>query len=107
MVHDQAADLGGQERVVEAVFERYPAATGLAPRFATTNRPDGHTPAWDGRTRLVGRGGRRRPFLAPVYARRVARASLDEADILLSVTQGGWSMAARVPASVPHVCYSS
>lgn len=107
IVHDQAADLGGQERAVEALLEHYPAATALAPHFEPTNRPDGHAAPWDGRTRLVGRGGRRRSFLAPLYARRLAAAPFDDADIVVSITQGGWSLAPRVPASTPHVCYSS
>jgi glycosyltransferase involved in cell wall biosynthesis len=108
IVHDQAADLGGQERAVQALLEHYPAATALAPHFAATNRPAGHRAPWDGRTRLVGRGAApRRAFLAPLYAMRVAQAGVLEAGVVLSITQGGWSLAARVPPSVPHVCYSS
>jgi len=106
-VHDQAADLGGQERAVQALIEHYPSATALAPRFAATNRPAGHRTSWDGRTRLLGRGrDRRRAFLAPLYGLRVARAGVQDADIVLSITQGGWSPAARVPLSTPHACYS-
>ncbi len=108
IVHDQAADLGGQERVVQALLERHPAAMAVALDFAATNRPAEHRAAWDGRTVLIGRGrARRHPFLAPVYAKRVARAGVLEGDVVLSITQGGWSLAARVPESVPHVCYSS
>jgi glycosyltransferase involved in cell wall biosynthesis len=107
IVHDQAADLGGQERAVHALLEHYPAATALAPHFVPTNRPEGHSAPWDSRTRLVGRGGHRRAFLAPLYARRVSRAQIDNADIVLSITQGGWSLAARVSPPTPHVCYSS
>ncbi len=107
IVHDQAADLGGQERAVQALIEHYPSATALAPRFVATNRPAGHRATWDGRTRLLGRGrDRRRAFLAPLYGLRVARAGVQEADVVLSITQGGWSLAARVPPSTPHVCYS-
>jgi glycosyltransferase involved in cell wall biosynthesis len=108
IAHDQAADLGGQERVVQALMERYPNATGLAPRFVATNRPPGHRASWDGRTRLVGLGGaRRRSFLAPLYGLQVARAGVQNADIVLSIAHGGWSLAARVPPAIPHVCYSS
>lgn len=108
IVHDQAADLGGQERVVQALMEHYPTATGLAPRFVATNRPSGHRTCWDDRTRLIGPGrGRRRRFFAPLYGLRVARAGVQDADIVLSIAQNGWSLAARVPPSTPHVCYSS
>lgn len=108
IVHDQAADLGGQERAVQALMEHYPRATALAPRFLPTNRPSGHLNSWDGRTRLLGRGKRRRrAFLAPLYGLRVARADVRDADVVLSVTQGGWSAAVRVPRSIPHICYSS
>jgi glycosyltransferase involved in cell wall biosynthesis len=108
IVHEQAADLGGQERVVQALLERHPAAMAVALDFAATNRPAEHRAAWDGRTVLIGRGrARRHPFLAPVYAKRVARAGVLEGDVVLSITQGGWSLAARVPESAPHICYSS
>lgn len=108
IVHDQAADLGGQERAVQALMEHYPQATALAPRFLPTNRPTGHRNSWDGRTRLLGRGtSRRRAFLAPLYGLRVARADLRDADAVLSITQGGWSTAVRVPESTAHICYSS
>jgi glycosyltransferase involved in cell wall biosynthesis len=107
IVHDQAADLGGQERAVQALMEHYPNATGLAPRFVATNRPAGHRASWDGRTRLLGRGrDRRRSFLAPLYGLQVAGAGVQDADVVVSITQGGWSPAARVPPATPHVCYS-
>jgi glycosyltransferase involved in cell wall biosynthesis len=108
IVHDQAADLGGQERAVQALLDHYPAATALAPNFVATNRPPAHRAPWDGRTQLLGGArARRRGFLAPLYGMRIARAGIPDADVVLSITQGGWSLAARVPPSSPHVCYSS
>lgn len=108
IVHDQAADVGGQERAVQALMEHYPGATALTPSFLATNRPSGHRDSWDGRTRLLGRGrSRRRPFLAPLYGLRVARAGMPDADVVLSITQGAWSQAVRVPPSAPHISYSS
>lgn len=106
IVHDQAADLGGHERAVQALLDHYPAATALAPHFVPTNRADGQGAPWDGRSRLIGRGGRRRAFLAPLYARRVAGARIQEADVVLSITQGGWSLAAQVSVPTVHLCYS-
>ena len=106
IVHDQAADLGGHERALEALLGHYPAANAMAPHFTPTNRPEGHRTAWDGRSRLVGRGGRRSSFLAPVYARRLAGTGVQDADVVLSITQGGWSLAARVAPGAIHLCYS-
>lgn len=108
IVHDQAADVGGQERAVQALMEHYPNATALTPSFLATNRPSGHRYSWDGRTRLLGRGrSRRRPFLAPLYGLRVARAGVPDADVVLSITQGAWSQAVQVPPAAPHISYSS
>jgi glycosyltransferase involved in cell wall biosynthesis len=107
IVHDQAADLGGQERIVQALLEHNPTATALTLDFAPTNRPAGHFASWEGRTLVLRNRGRRRPFLAPLYGMRIARAGMQDADIVLSVTQGAWSLAARVPPSTPHICYSS
>jgi glycosyltransferase involved in cell wall biosynthesis len=108
IVHDQAADLGGQERLAQALLEHFPDAIAVAPHFAATNRPAGHSAPWDGRTLLVGSGrARRRSFLAPLYARRLSRARIPEGEVMLSITHGGWSIAARVPPSTPHICYSS
>jgi glycosyltransferase involved in cell wall biosynthesis len=107
IVQDQVADLGGNERCLQGLLERYPAAEALAPHFKPTNLPDGYTPDWVRRTRLIGRGGRRRSFLAPVYARRVASQRIDDAAVVLSITHGGWSAAARVPAGARHLCYSA
>lgn len=106
IVHDQAADLGGHERAVQALLDHHPAATALAPRFASTNCPPGQRLPWDGRGRLIGRGGQRRPLRAPLYARRVARAGVLDADVVLSVTQGGASLAARTAPDTVHLCYS-
>ncbi len=108
IVLEQAADLGGQERAVQALMEYYPDAAALAPRFVATNRPAGHRTSWDDRTRLLGRGAdRRRAFLAPLYGMRVACAGVQDADVVVSITQSGWSLAARVAPSTPHVCYHS
>jgi glycosyltransferase involved in cell wall biosynthesis len=107
IVHDQAADLGGNERVLQALLERYPSAAALAPHFTPTNRPAGYSAPWDRRSRLIGRGGRCKAFRTPLYARRVASAPIDGARVVLSITHGGWSLAARVPPGARHVCFSA
>lgn len=106
IVHDQASELGGSERVLEAVLDRYPAAALLAPEFTTTNAPSGRRP-WDGRLRSLGANGPRRHFLAPLYSRQVASQPVTSASLVLSITQSGWSMAVRVPPGARHVCYNA
>ncbi len=106
IVHDQVAELGGSERVLEAVLDRYPAAALLAPEFTTTNAPSGRRP-WDGRLRSLGANGPRRHFLAPLYSRRVAREPVESAALVLSIAHSGWSMAIRVPPGARHVCYNA
>lgn len=105
VVHDQLGELGGSERVVAAILERFPAAELVAPRFVTTNCSSGPPPAFEARARVAWNGGRRRHFLAPVYARRIARVPLDGARVVLSTAGMGWSLAARVPRGARHVAY--
>jgi glycosyltransferase involved in cell wall biosynthesis len=105
VVAEQVAELGGSERVTAAILDRYRAARTVALRFSTTNLPNGGQAVGDGRVRLVGRARPRRHFLAPVYARRVARAPLGEAAVVLSLAHHGWPAAARVPRGARHVCY--
>ncbi|MDX6513258.1 MAG: hypothetical protein QOE36_2762 [Gaiellaceae bacterium] len=103
IVHDQIAELGGSERVLAAIVNRYPQARLVAPSFTSGN---GAPPApWAERTRVVGIGGRRMHFLAPLYARRVAGHPLGDARVVLSMAHGGWSLAAGVPPGARHVCY--
>lgn len=106
IVHDQVGELGGSERVLEAILDRYPAAALRAPEFTTTNAPPGRRP-WDGRLSSLGSNGPRRHFLAPLYSRRVARKPLERAALVLSITQSGWSMAVRMPPGARHVCYNA
>jgi glycosyltransferase involved in cell wall biosynthesis len=106
IVHDQVGELGGSERVLQAILDRYPAAGFLAPEFTTTNAPRGQLP-WDGRLRSLGTNGPRRHFLAPLYSRRVARRPLERAALVLSLAHSGWSMAVRVPPGARHVCYNA
>jgi glycosyltransferase involved in cell wall biosynthesis len=107
IVHEQGTILGGQERVLEALMRRYPAARGLALDFVGVERPAGQASLWDGRSQLVRQPGTRRPFRSPLYARRMAAADTGAAELVVSVAQGGWSVAARVPEGARHVVYSS
>jgi glycosyltransferase involved in cell wall biosynthesis len=105
LVADQVAELGGSERVLQAVVDRYPAARVLAPRFTTTNLPPGVAAVRAERVRLAGQGRPRRHFLAPVFARRIARAPVGAAAVVVSLTHNGWSAAARVPPGARQLCY--
>lgn len=109
LVLEQAADLGGQERVVEALLRHYPAADAVALRMRATNRPDRRGPWWQERVREIGPEPhiRRRGWLAPLYSRRMARHELTNIELALSVTHGGWSLMARLPRGARHVSYSS
>ncbi|HEY7632615.1 MAG TPA: glycosyltransferase [Thermoleophilaceae bacterium] len=108
LLAEQTADVGGQERVVDALLRRYPRARAFAPRFSATCEPDDPRPQWDDRVELVGRAwGRRRGYLVPLYASSMARATLGPARLVLSVTHGGWTLAAPVPDGARHVAYSS
>ena len=109
LVLEQAADLGGQERVVEALLRRYTAADAVALRMPVTHRPDGPRPWWQERIREIGPDTqiRRRSWLAPLYSRRMARLELPEVELALSITHGGWSLTAQLPVGARHVCYSS
>jgi hypothetical protein len=40
LVLEQAADMGGQERVVDALLRRYPRARAVSPRFSASGEPD-------------------------------------------------------------------
>jgi glycosyltransferase involved in cell wall biosynthesis len=107
VVLEQAVELGGTERVVELVLRRHPHARVFAPVFADSNVPAGQLPDWAARAQPIGRPRRRRrPLLAPLYARDVARARLDATDVLLSFSGHGWALAASAPEA-HHVSYIS
>jgi hypothetical protein len=108
IVLEQAADLGGQERVAYALMRRYPRARVFSPRFRSSGAPDQAIPYWDGRVELIGRAwGRRRGYLAPAYSTTIARIPLGDPQLVVSVVHGGWTLAARVPDGARHVAYSS
>jgi glycosyltransferase involved in cell wall biosynthesis len=106
VVNDQAGELGGTERVLGALLDRYPDARLLALRFSSTNA-SGHDPLpWPNRRCLIEAGRRRYHFAAPLYARRIARAPIGAATVVLTLpASGGWSLAAAIPPGARHVAY--
>src|SRR4051812_31570325 len=104
---EQAIEQGGTERVAEAVIRARPDARVLSPAFDATNVPPAELPAWLDRVEYFGvRRARRRPLLAPLYAREVAAAPVGRTRVLLSFTGHGWSLAAPAGAA-RHVTYST
>lgn len=107
IVGEQAEILGGQERVLESLLDRYPAADAVALSFASEPASGGRSPVGAERVRRLRVPGRRRPLLMPLYAGRMALARPRRADVVLSITQGGSSLAARTRGATRHVAYSS
>ena len=107
LVAEQVRELGGTERVVQAMAARYPEAVLVAADFATTNVPEGHPNPLLQRARLIRVGTRRRHFLSPLYARRFARTPLPAAELVFSFVHSGWAAAVDVPPGVRHVSYTA
>ncbi len=99
IVNEQLAEMGGAERIVEALRSRFPRALLVAPRV---DLPPGSSPStWDDPVRLVGPGGRRTPFRAPVLSRQMARERL--AGLVLAVGSNSWAHAFRLAPGARHV----
>jgi glycosyltransferase involved in cell wall biosynthesis len=64
------------------------------------------TPLED-RARLVRGGRRKRHYLAPLYARRLAAAPVGPVRLVVTLAHGGWGLAAPVPAGARLLCYSA
>ena len=102
IVNEQLAELGGAERLVAALRERFPRALLMGPRFDTTNLPGDIPAEWSDPVRLVGAGGRRNQFLAPLHAHRMAReAPLD--GLVLTIGNNSWAHAVRIAPGARHV----
>lgn len=105
VVSEQLSEFGGTERVLDAVLVAHPGAEVVALGFTApgVESPEG---AFAGRrVRLVGPPVPRRHFLAPLYARRIARTQLPTAPVVLSLAHHGWSLAAPVAPGARHVSY--
>ena len=101
-------ECGGSERVVEAVAEHYPGAPILAAHFG--GAPEVGSPAsppWASRARIVRFPYRRRHYLAPLHAHRMAGESLEEADVVLCFAHGGCGLAVPVAPGARLLCYSA
>lgn len=106
VVNEQVGDLGGTERVLGAILDRYPAARLLAPRFEVGNVPAEDALPWSNPTEVIDFGRRKLHFLAPLYARRLAAVRV-EAAVAITLVHAGWPLAVRLPQGSRHVCYSA
>jgi glycosyltransferase involved in cell wall biosynthesis len=107
IVSDQVETFGGQERVLESLLQRYPAADVVALRFRRSRDHEGRRVRGIERVRGLRVPGRRRSLLTPLYASRLALAPSSRAEVVLSLTQGGSSVGTRTRRVTRHVAYSS
>jgi glycosyltransferase involved in cell wall biosynthesis len=123
IVHEQVAEFGGAERVLETALDRYPAAATITMRFdsppggmagelelrlAERGIVNGHAGGSNGSRRItfVGHGGLRNHFLSPVYARRIRATPIENASVVLTTGSMGWTSAVRPPEGVRHIAYA-
>lgn len=101
----ETVECGGTERVVQALADRFPAAAIVANHFTDIMLPDPDATPWAMGARLLPSGRRKRHFLAPLYARRLAAAPVDQARVVLALAAGGWGLAAPIPRGGRLLCY--
>ncbi len=106
-IFTEAVDCGGTERVVQALADRFAAAPIVANHFARAMDHGQGAPPWTARARLLPSGRRKRHFLGPLYAWRLARAPAEPARVVLTLSCGGWGLAAPRPQGGRLVCYST
>lgn len=101
VVGEEAAAVGGTERVRETILEHFPNARGYGFALSGSIR----APAAGGRWTPYGRPAPTHHFLGPVYARRFSKLAPGPATVLLSLCTHGWSLAPRVPGA-RHLVYA-
>src|SRR5919204_874105 len=105
VVHEQLGCFGGSERALGAILRSYPEALLVGPRFGSQTFPPKEASPWPNPTRVVDCGRAKRHFLAPFYARRLARIDLGRPDVVFTLAHHGWSLGAAVPRHARHVSY--
>jgi len=103
LVGEVATEFGGTERLQRTILDRFPAARGFV--LGIRGSAGSETFA-DERITTVGHGRRSRPFLAPLYARRLSRLDLGHAAVVLSFSMHGWSLAVRYSPTARHIVYA-
>jgi glycosyltransferase involved in cell wall biosynthesis len=102
VINEESAQLGGSERVREAILDRFPSARAFGFGVSGSTWREAYT---QGRFTSFGRAGRTRHFLTPVYARRYSKLDPGPARLVLTLCTHGWSLAPRVPGA-RHVVYA-
>lgn len=102
VVNEQVAMLGGMERIVAAILDRWPAAELVAPRFLGEDGPSLFPEA-----RHIDLPGRRDHHLTPLHLRRLARAPRLRGDVVLALHSTGWGLGLRTAPGVPVVAYTN
>ncbi len=108
LVHDYLTQIGGAERVLDALHGLWPSA----PVLTAIVNPDivpGHWNHWDIRTHPLARPAllkRDHRLLFPLYPAifRSLGRQLDDVDVVVS-DSSAWAHRIVVPADIPHVCY--
>lgn len=103
---DQIAERGGTERLLEVILKAFPDALAYARAFDVGNyyrtRPD----YLDSRVTIFDRARRRRSsFLVPLDCFAARRLDLRDAEIIVSVTQGGWPLSVRGSSTTRHLAF--
>lgn len=101
----ETVECGGTERVVQTLADRFPDAPIVANYFSAMMRPDPVATPWAMDARLLPSGRRKRHFLGPLYARRLAAARMEPARVVVALAAGGWALGASVPPGGRLVCY--
>jgi glycosyltransferase involved in cell wall biosynthesis len=102
----EAVDCGGTERLLQALVDRFPRARVVAAHFpALVDRQ--HVASWARSARLVELDRRKRHYLAPLYARRMAAAPIGPARLVVSLVHAGWGHATSAPPGARHLVYSA
>jgi glycosyltransferase involved in cell wall biosynthesis len=106
VVNEHHTERGGTERVLEALLRRYPRAEVLLSAFGAAH-DDAVTDTWLPQATSVLCDRRKRHYLAPLYARRMAEASPAAADLVLALPGTGWSLGVRPPLGARHLTYAA
>ncbi|MDE2312359.1 MAG: glycosyltransferase [Patescibacteria group bacterium] len=105
LAHDSFTQLGGAERVVEALHELFPQAPVFTTVLGRGLRPRYHN--WDIRTswlQVLYNFVPRLQFLLPFIPLAVSSLSLEGYDVILS-SSSSWAKNIKVPKGVVHICY--
>ncbi len=102
VVNEQVAVLGGMERIVTAILERWPAAQLVAARFLDEPGAS-HFPE----ALHIDLPGRRQHHLTPLHLHRLRRAPALDGDVVLALHSTGWGLGPRVAAGVPVVAFTN